>query len=282
MRSLTPASLPQARPRWRRPAPRWLRATLRHGRTALLLALLAGTGFWLWRSGALAEAYARGVAGATQFTAGLGLRVAEVRVEGRNETRAEALLATLSVRRGMPLLAVDLAAAKARLEALPWVRTASIERRWPQLVYVKIEERVPLALWQRDSAIKLLDAEGTVIADADIRRFADLPMVVGKGAPAHAPAFLAMLAKEPELARHVAAAVWVGNRRWNLRLQEGIDVRLPESNPEEALTRLSALEAKQRIFARDIVMIDMRLPDRLIVRLAPEAAPRAIKPGRST
>ena len=282
MRPLTTASLPQARPRWRRPAPRWLRAVLGGGRTALLVLVLAGGGFWMWRSGILAEAYARGVASATQVTAGLGLRVAEVLVEGRNETSAEALLATLGARRGMPLLALDLPAARARLEALPWVRAASIERRWPQLLYVRIEERVPLALWQHDGAIKLIDGEGTVIAGADVRRFADLPMVVGEGAPAHAPAFLAALAKTPELGRHVAAAVWVGNRRWNLRLQEGIDVRLPESDPAGALSRLAALEAKQRIFARDIVMIDMRLPDRLIVRLAPEAAPRAVKPGRST
>lgn len=282
MRSLTPAPLPTARPRWRRPAPRWIRGTLHHARTALLLALVAGGGFGLWRSGALAQIYARGAAAAVQLTAGLGLRVADVVVEGRGETRPEVLLAALGVRRGMPLLALELGAAKARLEALPWVRTASIERRWPHLVYVRIEERVPLALWQHDGAIRLIDGEGTVIAGADVRRFADLPMVVGEGAPGHAPGFLALLAKEPELARHVAAAVWVGNRRWNLRLQEGIDVRLPESNPEAALARLAALEAKERIFARDIVMIDMRLPDRLIVRLAPDAAPRAIKPGRST
>ena len=282
MRSLTPAVLPTARPRWRRPSPRWVRAALRHGRAALLLALLAGGGFWLWRTGALAQTYAWTQAAAVEFTAALGLRVADVVVEGRNETRPEAVLEALGVRRGMPLFALDLGAAKARLEALPWVRTGSIERRWPHLVYVRIEERTPLALWQHAGVIRLIDAEGTVIAGVDIRRFADLPMVVGEGAPSHTPAFLAMLAKEPELARHVAAAVWVGNRRWNLRLQEGIDVRLPESNPEAALGRLATLEAKERIFARDIVIIDMRLSDRLIVRLAPNAAARAIKPGRST
>ena len=282
MRSLTPASLPAARPRWRRRQPRWLRATVRYGAAALLLALVADGSLWLWRSGAVAQAYAGGVAGAVRLTAQLGLCVGDVVVEGRIETRPELLLTTLGVRRGMPLLAVDLAAARTRLEALPWVRAASVERRWPQLLYVRIEERTPLALWQHNDEIKLIDGAGVVIVGADIHRFANLPMVVGEGAPSHAPALLAMLAKEPELARHVAAATRVGNRRWNLRLQEGIDVRLPESNPGQALALLSALEAKLQIFTRDIVMIDMRLPDRLIVRLAPEAAARAVKPGRST
>ena len=211
-------------------------------------------------------------------------------IEGRERTAPAALLAALGVRRGEPLLAVDLAAAKARLEALPWVKSASVERRWPRLLYVKIAERTPLALWQDDGKIRLIDSGGTVIEGADLGRFAKLPMVVGAGADKAAAELLAMLAKEPSLMPHLEAAVRVGARRWNLHLVEGIDVRLPESGAEEALARLAELAPKERLFSPDIVAIDLRLPDRLIVRLSPAAAaarqpppqPGARKGGRNT
>lgn len=281
-RPLAPSSLPAARPRWRRLTRRWRRNTLRYGTAAILMAALDGSGFWLWKSGLAARSYGWTIERVLKVTADLGLKVGDVLVEGRNETRSQALLVALGVKRGAPLLGVDLAAAKARLEALPWVRTASIERRWPQLLYVKIEERTPLALWQGKSAIKLIDREGKVIEGADVHRFASLPMVVGEGAASQAPGFLEILVKEPTLARRVQAAIWVGNRRWNLRLADGIDVRLPEAAPEEALVRLVDYEAKERLFERDIVMIDLRLPDRVIVRLSPDAAQRERKPGKNT
>jgi len=282
MRPLNATALPTARPRWHRRTPRWLRASFRYGALALLLAVLGGGGLRLWQSGTAARAATAALEGAIQGSAALGLRVGDVMVEGRNETQPAALATALGIRRGEPLLTVDLGAVKARLEALPWVLSASVERRWPQLIYVKLAERSPLALWQQGGKIRLIDTAGTVIEGADTGRYANLPFVVGDGAAKAAPAFLAILAQQSSLAKHVQAAVRVGRRRWNLHLVEGIDVRLPESDPEEALARLAELEAKERLFARDIVMIDLRLPDRLIVRLSPEAAQRERKPGKNT
>lgn len=274
-------SLPVARPRWRRPTQRWLHNTLRYGAAATLAVALLGSGAWLWKSGTASRSYGWMVEHALRITADLGLKVGDVLVEGRNRTPTQTLLAALGIRRGTPLLGVDLGAAKARLETLPWVRSASIERRWPQLLYLKIEERTPLALWQRDGAITLIDREGTVIKGADVHRFASLPLVVGEGAAKEAPGFLETLAKTPSLARRIQAAIWVGKRRWNLHLTNGIDVRLPEVAPEEALARLVDYEAKERLLERDIVMIDLRLPDRVIVRLSPDAALRERKPGKN-
>jgi cell division protein FtsQ len=282
MRQITAPSLPAARPRWRRPAPRWLAATIRYGSAALLATIVGGAGVWAWRSGAAEKTWLAVLDAGLQTTSGLGLRVDDVMVEGRHETSAQDLLAALGAKRGVPLLALDLAAARQRLEALPWVRSASVERRWPELVFVRIEERSPLALWQSGGKIKLVDREGKVIEGADVGRFAQLPMVVGEGAPKQARAFLDMLAKVPELARHVESGIWVGNRRWNLHLNEGIDVRLPEGNPDDALRRLAQLDAKQQLLERDIVMIDLRLPDRLILRLSRDAAARERKPGKNT
>jgi cell division protein FtsQ len=282
MRQLSAGSLPAARPRWRIPLPRWLRATLGYAILGVLAGGLAAGGIWLWRNGTVSEAYSGAADAALEASASLGLEVREVLIEGRVETQPAALLAALDVKRGAPLLGVDLRAARARIEALPWVRTASVERRWPGQIQVSITERAPLALWQHNGRIELIDREGKTISGAPVNRFSGLPMVVGEGGDRAAPGFLELLAKRPSLGPHIQAAIWVGQRRWNLRLQEGIDVRLPEANPEEALDRLAELGDRQQLFSRDIVMIDLRLPDRLIVRLSPEAAQRERKPGKNT
>ncbi len=294
MRQLGARTLPAARPRARRPGPprllrllpRWLRVSL--PRAALLLALcaVAASGAWCWRTGLIASSSHVALAYLIDGSAKLGLAVGDVLVEGRKETRPELLLTALGVKRGAPLLAFDLAAARTRLEALPWVRRAAVERRWPNLVYVRIEERRPVALWQYEGRIAVVDGDGEPIAGADIHRFANLPQVVGEGAAKQASALAAMLAAQPDLATHVTSAIWVGNRRWNLELQEGIELRLPESDAAGALARFATVEHQQRLLARDVVMIDLRLPDRLIVRLAPGAAPSpppsGAKGGKST
>jgi cell division protein FtsQ len=208
-----------------------------------------------------------------EASAHLGLTVDEISVEGRKETKAELLLDALGVKRGAPLLAFDLDAARTRLEALPWVRKAAIERRWPNLIYLRIEERHAVALWQYRATISVVDEDGAPIAGVDVHRFASLPMVVGEGASKQASTLVAMLAASPDLAAHVTSAVWVGNRRWNLELQEGIELRLPEADPAGAFARFAALDRQQRLIARDVVIIDLRLPDKLIMRLAPNAAP---------
>lgn len=282
MRQLSASPLPAARPRLRRLSPRWFRVGLRYGTALFLIAIVGGGGAFLWKSGALQRGYAQTVGGALRITADLGLRVSDVVVEGRNETSAHAILAAVGVKRGAPLLALDLAAARARLEALPWVRTASVERRWPHLVFVRIEERIPFALWQAGRQIRLIDRESKVIEGADIHRFSKLPLVVGEGANKQVAAYLDMLSNVPSLERRIEAGIWVGNRRWNIHFANGVEVRLPETDPEEALQRLADLDEKQRLLSRDIVMIDLRLPDRLIVRLSPEAAQRQGKPGKNT
>ena len=292
MRQLSGTPLPAARPRGRRideprlgrPWPRWLRVGVPR---ALLAVALCGTGlggFWVWRSGALMTAYRTGLAAAMDGSSSLGLAVADVTIEGAIETSGDALLAALGARHGMPILALDLASAKARVEALPWVRKASIERRWPSLLVLRIEERNPLALWQHEGHLSVIDADGQTIAGADLRRFAGLPLVVGEGAPKQTASLLAMLAAQPDIAGHVSSAVWVGNRRWNLELDPGIELQLPESDPASALARFVALDRQQRLLARDVVVIDMRLPDRLIVRLAPSAVPppAPVKGGKNT
>jgi cell division protein FtsQ len=270
---------PEARPRQqrkvprRRPAPpRWRRQVLRYGGFAvLLLSLCGGTG-WAWHTKLPQAAWQRLTGGVVSSTADAGFALRQVVVEGRQNTPRDVLLADIGLKIGQPMLSIDPQALKARLETIGWVRSATVERRLPDEIYIKLIEAEPLALWQRDSGFQLLDRDGHVISQAGIGGFTRLPVLVGDTAPDHATELFAMLAREPDLAPRVKAAVWVGERRWNLRFDNGVDVELPAESPQLAWSLLARLEREQRLLARDVTSIDMRLPDRLIVRLGPSAA----------
>jgi cell division protein FtsQ len=208
-------------------------------------------------------------------SAALGLRIADIRVEGRATTDRETILAALGADLGTPILAVDPKRAERRLEALPWVSSALIERRLPDTIYVRLIERRPLALWQHDGKLQLIDDEGSVIPVARLDRFAKLPLMVGPDAAREAAALLAMLAKQPDLDRRVTAAVRVGGRRWNLRIDGRIDVLLPADDAADAWAALAHLERSSAILDRDVEAVDMRLPDRLVVRVVPQAPKEA-------
>ena len=205
-----------------------------------------------------------------QGTGWLGLTVGDIRVEGRETTDRETILEALAAGPGTPILAVNPTRAKEQLEALPWVHTAVIERRLPGTLYVRLVERKPLALWQHGGKLDLIDREGAVIPVSRLDRFAKLPMVVGEGAASHAAELLEMLASEPDLAARVTAAVRVGDRRWNLRVDNAIDVLLPSDEAASAWSQLARLERSSAILKREVQTIDMRLPDRLVLRVSPE------------
>lgn len=245
---------------------------LRAGTVALSVGLVFCLSL-LWYSGWFGRQIDRLVAAAYQATADAGFAVQEVLVEGRNRTDGEAILTVLSVARGTAILAVDPEAARRRLEDLPWVRAAAVERRLPNLLYVRLAEREPLALWQMDGRLAVIDREGTVIPGATAKLFPGLPLVVGPDAPQSAAALLAMLDSAPALRSRVTAAVRVSGRRWNLRLEGGIEVRLPEDGAERAWAQLVVLEKEQNLLSRDVVAIDLRMPGRPVVRLTPGAAP---------
>ena len=197
-----------------------------------------------------------------------GFRVDDIFVEGRAKTPREQLLTALGVKRGDAILAVDLAAAQKRIEGIPWVRSAAIERRLPGELHILITERSPIALWQNKGRYFLVDRDGQIVGD-QIDDYASLPLTVGEGAPDHAGELVALLETEPALKNRVKAAVWVGDRRWNLMLDrtpDGIEVRLPEDEPESALHDLARLDAEQSLLERQLSVIDMRLPDRLVLR----------------
>ncbi len=274
MRLLTADSDPdraQRSPRRRR-APRWV---WRARAVALVLTLIGGSGFAMHRSGWGAETIERVRTKVLALTVDAGLAVNAVIVHGRGRPSGDARLAALGAARGTPMLEISPSAAKARLEALPWVRSASVERLLPDTLFVQITERQPLALWQRKGKLELIDREGTVVAVPSLDGFADLVILVGDDAPKAAPALLEMLASEPARRTHVSGAVRVGGRRWNLRLDNGIDVALPEDNVGAAWHQLAQLDRTDGLLKRDILKVDLRLPDRLVLQVPEAAKPAA-------
>lgn len=207
----------------------------------------------------------------TRASGALGLTLKEITVEGRGRTSTQALSSALDARLGLPLLGLDAEAMRQRVEALPWVESAVIERRLPTTLAIRLTERRPFALWQHDGAFDVIDARGRPIAGQDAAAFADLPHVVGADAATEAEALTLMLQVEPALDEQVAAATRVGGRRWDVLMKNGVTIRLPEEDPATAWSRLAGFERAHGILERAVVAIDLRLPDRVAVRLTPEA-----------
>jgi len=250
----------------RRVAPRWLRPVLYAVGAGLLISGVGSGGYWAWHSGAAIRLLDTTGAAIIDLTRRAGLKVDDILVEGRTEVTKAQLLDAIAVRRGDPILALDTDAIRARLENIGWIADATVERRLPGTLYITLRERQAMAIWQRQGTFVLVDRGGVVIGDQGLERYAHLKVVIGATAPRHAPALLDMLATAPRLMARVRAGIWVGDRRWNLRLDDGIDVRLPEKNPEAAWARLVALERDRQLLSRGITVIDLRIRDRLVVR----------------
>jgi len=266
----------------RRPLPRRLQLALQWGGGALAVALIAGGTTWIATTGFFGRQMAALGDGLVAVSADAGFVVDRVLADGRKQTASSDLLRALDVRIGSPIFGVDLEAARERIAALPWVESVTIERRLPDLIYVRIVEAEPMALWQHEGKLRLLSRNGAVISEPQPLRFATLPLVVGAGAPEHTAELLAMLATQPQLQVQVKAAVRVGERRWNLRFANGTDVKLPEERAAEAWTELARLEREFGILGRDLTVIDLRVPAQLLVRLAPTAVTREKGDGNDT
>ena len=212
-----------------------------------------------------------------------GLSVRQVVIEGRANTPEPLLRAAIGIARGDSIFGVSLNDARARVETLSWVASATVERRLPDRIVVHLVERRPFAIWQHLGKFRLIDRAGQVV-DQEFSEARDLPLVVGAGAPAAAAALLDALSEHPALLARLVAAVRVGERRWNLRLNTGADILLPENAEAAAIARLMGLQQDQALLDRPLKAVDMRLPDRLIVRpqsgTNPDAVPNTPNPGR--
>ncbi len=201
-----------------------------------------------------------------------GFRITTVAINGRKQLSQDEVLAIGGVNGRSSLLFLDAATVRDKLKTNPWIADATILKLYPGRLQIDIVERAPFALWQQDGRLSVIADDGALLEPYMSRRFIALPLVVGKGAAEKARDFLALLDRYPQVRSATKAAIYVGERRWNLRLKDGLDIRLPENDVGNALALLSKLDKDDRLFSRDIVSVDMRLPDRLTVQLSEDAA----------
>jgi cell division protein FtsQ len=201
-----------------------------------------------------------------------GFRVETVAVTGQRELTDQQIFAAAGVTNTSSLLFLDAESAREGLEKLPLVKSAQVRKLFPSTLSVTIEERKPYALWQRDGSVSLIAQDGTVIDDTVDQRFTDLPLVVGEGADRRANEIVSALLATPELTGRVKGATLVSQRRWNLTLDNGVVVKLPEEAPGQALKNLALLERDAKVLEKDILAVDMRMPDRATFRLSEQAA----------
>ncbi|MEQ9489269.1 MAG: FtsQ-type POTRA domain-containing protein [Alphaproteobacteria bacterium] len=268
----SPASK-RAAAKTRRPAPsKWRKPAMLAAGAAVLVAGMTAGAFSVWNSGWMIRQSAALDREIAQISKSLGLAVQSVTVSGRRETDRKDLIDALGIDIGDPIFNIDVAAARDRIERIGWVKTATISRKLPGTVQIDIEEREAVAIWQHDGVFTLIDPDGHKIGTKGLERYGHLKVLVGDGAPDQAIDLIGILKTEPELMTKVTGAVWVGSRRWNVRLNNGIDIRLPEEDPVEAWARLAQLERDYSLLGRAIEAIDLRQSDRMIVRMTEEAA----------
>ena len=201
-----------------------------------------------------------------------GFRIVSIALAGNHHITREEVLATAGITGTTSLLFLDVGETRERLKTNPWIADATVLKLYPGELQIGIKEREAFALWQKDGQVSVIADDGTVLEPYVAPGLIRLPFVVGRGAETRAKEFLALLDRYPAMRDFVRASVLVGERRWNLRLKNGIDVRLPESDIASALERLVALDREKNLITRDILAIDLRLPDRVTVRLSDAAA----------
>jgi cell division protein FtsQ len=207
-----------------------------------------------------------------QVAQAAGFRIVSLALNGEHHISREELLAIAGVTDRSSLLFLDVDETRGRLKGNPWIADATVLKLYPGELQIEIKEREPFALWQKDGQISVIAADGTVLEPYRNPRLRRLPLIVGRGADTQAKNFIALLDRFPSIRQQVRASILVGQRRWNLRLMNGLDVRLPEEGVASALERLIALDRDAKLISRDIVAIDLRLSDRVTVRLSEAAA----------
>ena len=284
-KALCAPHLPSSRPSIRRGRVFRALSLRKVGRIAFLplaFAAIAFGSYWILRSNTVEDLMGNAERLYRNLMVSSGLTVSEVVVTGRRNTQHSDIAMALAVSQGDLLFEVLPRSARERIEALGWVRSATVRRQFPDTVLINIVERRPFALWQRDGRLSLIDREGQVISSKDLAAFNGLPAIVGEDAPQHVGALVAILARKPTLLAQLDAATRVSGRRWNIRLQSGMDIRLPQHGVAEAWDLLASLIAEHRLLERDVIAIDLRVKDRLAMRLGPASAATRRGEGRNT
>lgn len=202
----------------------------------------------------------------------VGLGLEQVTISGISQIRENEVLAAAGINSKMSLAFLDVNDLRERLERVPLIKSATVRKLYPNELVIGLTEREPHALWQNNGELFIVASDGTVIDLMQDERFVDLPFVVGENANTRSKEYLALLDAAGPLKSRIRAGTLVAGRRWTLKMDNGMDVRLPELGAAQAMARLAKLEEEQKILEKDVLAVDLRMADRVVVRLSEEAA----------
>ncbi|QFY60593.1 cell division protein FtsQ/DivIB [Rhizobium grahamii] len=239
-----------------------------HVGTVSALAFLSATGLYGMSLGGHTEAVAQAT------TTAAGFAIEDVKVSGNSETSEIDILQLIGLDGTTSLVALDVDAARQKIATLPWVESVEIRKVYPKTIEVKLKERTAYAIWQHGAELSLVEKGGAVIAPLRDNKFSQLPLVVGRGAEVAAVSLEDEFSKWPDIKARVKAYVWISGRRWDLHMDNGVVIKLPEDEIDLALARLSKFMKEQDLLDRDIAAVDLRLSDRTAIQLTPEAMAR--------
>lgn len=204
------------------------------------------------------------------YSAGLGFKIDDIVITGRNKTAKQDILNALQLSHETNILNLDLRDLQQKVEQLPWVRHAVVKRRFfPNIIQIDIRERQVQSIWQLDHKFRPIDGEGNVI-EADYTPDHPILLIVGEGAPENITALMKSITDDQNIFQRIKVANYISGRRWNIVLDDvenGITVKLPEKHIDEAWKKLLKLNTTQGLLKRKLTIIDLRFPNKVIVKL---------------
>ena len=239
-----------------------------HTGSVSALAFLAATGFYSMSIGGHSQNFAQ------TTTSAAGFAIEDVKVSGNDQTSEIDILQQLGLDGATSLVALDIGEARKLISEMPWVEDVAVRKIYPGTIEVNLTERKAFGIWQHGTDLSLIEASGSVIAPLLDNKFSSLPLFVGRDAETAAAKFYERFSDWPEIRARVKAYVRVAGRRWDLMLDNGITIKLPEHDLDRAMQVLSTMEEGHQLLERDIAAVDLRLEDRTTIQLTAEAAAR--------
>ncbi len=233
------------------------RVRIMAGIIGIAIMLSAGASWW-WRDGITNQFIT--------LSANAGIKLEGITVFGRINTDQSDILDAVGLKRGDPMIGIDLDQIKNDIETLGWVNQARVERHFPSDLVVYLTERRPIAIYQTAAGHQVIDKSGTIIDGIKVEDFRHLPVVSGKNAQARAGEIITVLESEADLYNEVWSLAYRSERRWDVFLGNNIRIMLPEQNPIDAWNQLAKLDRQHKLTQRNTVDIDLRIPGQIIIK----------------
>lgn len=235
------------------------------------IVLIIWLGAWFFMSDADTQTYAWADNKIDLVAADAGFTLQNILVRGRYNTSSSSIKQAIGLKKGDPLLSFNSKKAKETLLQEEWIESVTVKRIFPDTISIVIEERVPMALWQKDKKLFLIDNRGLAITDKNLSEFNDMIIITGENSGKNAVSLFSSFKAVPKIFYNIETAQFVSNRRWNLTMKNGTIIKLPESNIPFALSSLQKMHEQEKILDKSLEYIDLRDMKRITIKTKPGA-----------